>query len=76
MQEPEVINELHFFTPSSNWKDFVKIGELTRSLNCLKDDYKIEYPDSNYINLACNILDKLPSQMTVAEWITEIESGR
>ena len=48
----------------------MKIGELVEDLIRLKKSYGINYPDDNIINLACNIIEKLPDQqMTVDEWL-------
>jgi hypothetical protein len=45
------------------------IGELVERLIQLKKDYDIYYPDDNIINVACNILDQLPREMIISDWI-------
>lgn len=68
--EPEIICGLPFYTPSRDWRDFMEIGRLVEDLIQLKRDYNISYPDDNIINLACNIIEKLPDQqMTISEWL-------
>ena len=70
--KPEIINGLPFYTPSKDWRNFMKIGKLVEELIRLKDDYEINYPDDNIVNLACNIIEKLPDQqMTVAKWLEQ-----
>lgn len=68
--KPEIVNGLPFYIPSKDWRIFMKIGTLVEDLIRLKDDYKINYPDDEIINLACNIIEKLPDQqMTISEWL-------
>lgn len=50
----------------------MKIGTLIEELICIKKKYDIYYPDDNYINLACNILEKIPQQLEVNELIEKV----
>jgi hypothetical protein len=47
------------------------IGELVEGLIRLKDDYNIYYPEDNLINLACNIIEQLPREADVQDWIQQ-----
>lgn len=49
----------------------MRIGEIVESLIQLKRDKDIYYPNDNAINLACNILERLPREKDVYEWIKE-----
>lgn len=70
MQEaPEWIYGLPFYTPRHERSNYMTIGALVEDLIELKRRYEISHPDDNVINDACNILDKLPAQDNVAEWI-------
>lgn len=54
------------------WRmESMKIGEVIESLIQLKRDKDIYYPDDTSINLACNILERLPREKDVHEWIKE-----
>ena len=54
------------------WRmESMKIGEVVESLIQLKRDKDIYYPNDNAINLACNILERLPREKDVYEWIKE-----
>ena len=50
----------------------MRIGEIVEGLIQLKRDKDIYYPDDTSINLACNILERLPREKDVHEWIKEI----
>lgn len=53
------------------------LGALVENLIWLKKDYDIRYPDDNIINLACNIIEKMPNQqMTVSEIVDKIVAER
>jgi hypothetical protein len=47
------------------------IGELVEKLIRLKKYKEIYYPEDNIINAACNVLEQLPSDKDVYEWIKE-----
>jgi hypothetical protein len=47
------------------------IGTLVEKLILLKKYKEIYYPEDNIINAACNILDRLPSEMDVQDWINQ-----
>jgi hypothetical protein len=49
----------------------MRIGEIVEGLIQLKRDKDIYYPNDNVINLACNILERLPREKDVYEWIKE-----
>ncbi|MDU7031162.1 MAG: hypothetical protein E6357_26245 [Clostridiales bacterium] len=61
----EVIGGLPFYTPVRNIEEFMTVGELVEGLIYMKEKYDIGYPDDDYINLACNLLDKLPKDGNV-----------
>lgn len=63
----EVIGGLPFYTPVRNMEEFMTVGELVEGLIYLKEKYNISYPDDNYINLACNLLDKQPKDGNISE---------
>lgn len=77
----EVIGGLPFYTPVRNMEEFMTVGELVEGLIYMKEKYDIGYPDDDYINLACNLLDKLPKDGNVGvllafETMTDIEEGK
>jgi hypothetical protein len=47
------------------------IGKLIEDLIRLKKYKEIYYPEDNIINLACNVLERLPRDKDVYEWIEE-----
>jgi hypothetical protein len=62
---------LPFVTVFNGRMESMKIGEVVESLIQLKRDMDIYYPDDTSINLACNILERLPREKDVHEWIKE-----
>ena len=62
---------LPFVTVFNGRMKSMKIGEIVEDLIQLKRDKDIYYPDDNAINLACNILERLPREKDVHEWIKE-----
>lgn len=77
MADLELICGLPFYTPSRNWREFMNLGELVEHLIQLKKTYKIYYPDDNYINLACNIIESMPDkQITIDDLILEIKNKK
>ena len=67
--EPEWICDLPFYMVTNERMTSMTIGEVVEELIQIKKDNNIRYPYDEAINNACNILDKLPSQMNVYEWI-------
>lgn len=52
------------------------IGELIEELICHKRKYEVYYPDDEPINKACNVLERLPYDMDVDEWIEQHRSNK
>jgi hypothetical protein len=49
--------------------DYMTIGALVEKLILLKKYKDIYYPEDEIINLACNIIDRLPRDMNVYDWL-------
>jgi hypothetical protein len=69
---------LPFVTVSNERMTYMNetIGELIERLIRIKRDYDIYYPDDNIINVACNILERLPREENVYEWIEQHRNNR
>jgi hypothetical protein len=76
MQEPEWICGLPFYTPSRKMEDLMTVGTLIEELIYMKKKYDIFYPDDNYINLACNVLEKMPQQLEVGQLLEKLKEVR
>lgn len=51
----------------------MSVRELIDQLIYFKRKYEIYYPDDNVINLACNVLERLPQDVQVSELLCELE---
>jgi hypothetical protein len=71
--EIEWIWGLPFVTVPNERMCDMSIGEVVEGLIQLKKDKDIYYPNDQIINAACNILEKLPREMNVYEWIKEFK---
>lgn len=71
MEEPEWICGLPFYIPTYGRRSSMKIGEVVEGLIAIKDKYSITYPDisNEILNNACNLLDMLPINATVDEFL-------
>lgn len=69
--EPEWICDLPFYMVTNERMTSMIIGEVVEELIQIKKDYDIRYPYDEAINNACNILDRLPREKSVYEWIQE-----
>jgi len=68
----EYIYGLPFIVASNERARYnMTIGEIVEGLIKLKKDKDIYYPDDEIINSACNILEKLPRQMSIYDWLKE-----
>ena len=76
MQEPEWICRLPFYTPSRNMEDWMTVGALIDELIYLKKKYDIYYPDDNYINSACNVLERMPQDIEIIELLKSLENNK
>ena len=76
MREPEWICGLPFYTPSKNMEDWMTVGALIDELIYLKKKYDIYYPDDNYINLACNVLERMPQDIEIIELLKSLENNK
>ena len=76
MQEPEWICGLPFYTPSRIVEDCMTVRALIEELIYMKKKYEIYYPDDNYINLACNILEKMTQDIEITELLKRLESNK
>ena len=76
MREPEWICGLPFYTPSKNMEDWMTVGALIDELIYLKKKYDIYYPDDNYINLACNALERMPQDIEIIELLKSLENNK
>ena len=70
----EWICGLPFHSPSNNMEEFMTIGTLIEELIYLKRKYDICYPDDNYINSVCNILERMPQNIEIAELLKSKEN--
>ena len=70
-QESRHFSDERFKTVFNEGMGSMRIGEIVESLIQLKRDKDIYYPNDNAINLACNILERLPREKDVYEWIKE-----
>ena len=71
----EWICGLPFYTPSYKMEDFMLIRDLIEQLIYLKSKYEIYYPDSECVNLACNVLEKMPQDITVYDLLDKIKEN-
>lgn len=76
MQEPEWICGLPFYTPSRNVEDWMTVGTLIEELIYMKTKYGICYPDDNYINFACNVLERMPQQLDIWELLNRLKEEK
>lgn len=67
------ICDLPFYMVTNERMTSMTIGEVVEELIQIKNHNDIRYPYDEAINSACNILDRLPRQMNVYEWIKENE---
>ena len=49
------------------------VGALIEELIYLKKKYDIYYPDDNYINLACNVLERMPQQLEIGQLLEKLK---
>jgi hypothetical protein len=70
---PEVIDGLPFYTLSQERIREMKIGEVIEYLIYIKSKYNVSFPDDNAINDACNVLNRLPRQQEVSDWLVSHE---
>ena len=52
------------------------VGTLIEELIYLKKKYDIYYPDDNYINSACNVLEKMPQDIEITELLKRLENNK
>ena len=76
MREPEWICGLPFYIPSRNMEDWMIVGSLIEELIYIKKKYDICYPDDNYINSACNVLEKMPQNIEISELLERLEKNK
>lgn len=76
MREPEWIYELPFYTPLRNMEDWMTVGALIEELIYMKKKYDIYYPDDNYINSACNVLERMPQDIEITELLKRLENNK
>lgn len=67
----ELIYGLPFVAVPNERVDDMIIGEVVEGLIQLKKDKEIYYPEDKIINAACNILERLPRESSVYDWIKE-----
>lgn len=60
---------LPFVTVPNERMDNMTIGEVIEELIYTKKEKEIYYPYDKAINNACNILERLPRNQTVEEWL-------
>lgn len=65
--------ELPFVTVNNERMTSMTIGKVVEELIYIKKSKDIRYPYDEAINNACNILDKLPREKNVYEWLKENE---
>ena len=73
--KPELICGLPFYTVSNERMGDMTIGEIVEKLIIIKKEFNIDYPYDIPINNACNILNRLPKDSDVLDWIIKNNSN-